>query len=852
MSFFNDLFSTSSTVNLVGGHTSDSGATWVQARGTVSPQVFTASGGIVANGGNSPTAQIVRPSVIAPGADVSVSAAFHYDSANFDFVGLTARMSADGTTGYLAAISKSAGKWAAWKLTASGNATDVAQIAIASTTTSYSQGNEPNVQFDVIGSQLKLTVNGAVLIDYTDPSPITAAGYTGLYFFVAAGAGSGMWITSMSATVPGAITNPNLTGLTVTAYDSVSVTATVTTDDAAGTLYWLYDANPTDTATVVETGQSRAVTAAGAQAVNGSGLTPSTLYYLHVVQTDPSGGVSSVVTTSFTTAAPAAPTITGVTISPSPASVPGGSTQSFTATVAGTNGPSQAVTWSGTGAARLSSTTANPATFTAPPATGSDQTFSLTATASDGAHTATVTITVPASSAAPIPTPVQLRTRVRESVSNVSVGGVVTLSGAVAGPWRSFSSVWASGRDYIYAFVGEVSGSAWMEGYFTLVNATSLAVISVEDGSAGAGVVPTFGAGAKEAYVMVSDQLIVKPNFIDGASRKYVVDLTGTNDSTAGVQAAMDEALNRGIQEVRYPVGNFKLAGPRAGSGNCQVAIRDTREAHPNRSLRIVGAGAPDFEQQGLRSVEPPTNGTLFFSTLTAADVPAANNPAVFGFEQPNAGDAWPWNYTNVSFEKLGIRTTVAQQGSGGAANPLSALNFQFAAQVPWLDQLRIDVSRGIPDMVKPTTGSCGIIMPPVDNHLLLNVGMVYISGYNNAVILQEHTHIDNLISIGNVNGVVLKGAKHASNIGIYSAEWTDNAFVMDGDHALTVTLYDPERNSGFNADLLYKQGSLPLLIVRGHGVVSGGGLAPNFVAVDTSGNAVTGKHKILFGVGVN
>jgi hypothetical protein len=459
---------------------------------------------------------------------------------------------------------------------------------------------------------------------------------------------------------------------------------------------------------------------------------------------------------------------------------------------------------------------------------------------------------VPATSAAPIPTPAQLRTRTRETVSNVS-GSIVTIAGAVAGAWRTFSSVWATGRDYIYACVEEAGSANWFEGYFTLVNATTLAVISVEDGSAGTGVMPTFGGGAKEVYCTLSDRLVVQPNFIDGCSRKYNVDPTGTNDSTAGIQAAWDEALSRGIQEVRYQPGTFKIAGPRAGTGNCQVAVRNTREAHPNRSLRIVGAGAPNFEQQGLRSVEPPSNGTVFISTLTAADV-SGTNPAVFGFEQPNSGDAWPWNYTNVSFEKLGVRTTVAQSGSGGAANPLSAFNFQFAAQVPWLDQLRIDVSRGIPDMVKPTAGSCGIIMPPVDNHLLLNIGMAYISGYNNALIAQEHTHIANLISIGNVNGIVLKSAKHASHIGTYSAEWTDNAFVVDGDHAIVVDLYDAERNSGFNADGLYKQGAYLPFIMRSHIVLGsgGGGLAPGFVVSDVSASPGPVRFKILYGVGAN
>lgn len=202
--FFNDTFTTGSTVDLT-AHTSESLHSWVQAKGTISPKVFTAAGGIVANGGGSTEAQVMRPSVIAPTADVSVLSTLHYDSVNFTYVGVVARMASDASSGYLAAYSTAAGKWGLWRMAAGVDATTQTAIAVSTTTSSYVSGNEPVIQLDVTGSgatvTVKLTVDGVVLINFpdTDAARVTAAGYPGLYFLVPLASGNGMWISSLSA-----------------------------------------------------------------------------------------------------------------------------------------------------------------------------------------------------------------------------------------------------------------------------------------------------------------------------------------------------------------------------------------------------------------------------------------------------------------------------------------------------------------------------------------------------------------------------------------------------------------------------------------------------------------------------
>jgi hypothetical protein len=93
--------------------------------------------------------------------------------------------------------------------------------------------------------------------------------------------------------------------------------------------------------------------------------------------------------------AAAGSTVTGVSISPTTATVSGAATQQFTATVTGTGSPSQTGTWSSTIGSISTS-----GLFTAPAATGSAQTVTITFTsAQNSAFAATATVTVPAAAA---------------------------------------------------------------------------------------------------------------------------------------------------------------------------------------------------------------------------------------------------------------------------------------------------------------------------------------------------------------------------------------------------------------------------------------------------------------------
>lgn len=103
------------------------------------------------------------------------------------------------------------------------------------------------------------------------------------------------------------VTAPLLTDPTAYASGPTTASGTVTTNEATGTLYFLRNNSATATDVAVKAGLSQAVTAAGIQTVNVTGLTASTPgNYIHYLHRDGSGN-DSLVSSSAAFATPAAP-----------------------------------------------------------------------------------------------------------------------------------------------------------------------------------------------------------------------------------------------------------------------------------------------------------------------------------------------------------------------------------------------------------------------------------------------------------------------------------------------------------------------------------------------------------------
>lgn len=849
--WFNDLFTETTSPTNLSAHTSDSGATWVNVPFTggdaTSPAIYSAGGGCVFNGA-SMVRTIWRSSAVSPQADSEINANLYVYNLLSQGTGFFIKLAADGSAGYLAFYNISTTKWELYHY-ANGTFTS---LAAESGTSVYADGNSPAVNFKAIASGsnqvITLTVNGATKIAFTHtagsaPAPITAAGSVGMYFNSAtAGAGNGLGVNSVEGVVQGsgAATAVTFTGPTAGLVGSPSSNFTVS---ANGTITGTVVVTPNDGGaggTFVPT----SVSISSGSPTGNFAYTAATSGAKTISLTN-NGGLTNPASRTYTGASAA----TAVTLSGPTSGIAGSPSSNFTVGANGAISGTVVVTPSDGGAGGAFSPTS--ASISSGSPTG---TFSYTA-ASSGAKTISVTnnasltnpssITYTASAAggAVYPVTAKYRDKVRESSTSINATSI-TLGGAATG-FRTFAAAYGSGSTKrIPIFYGDASnGPNWMTAYATFNGTNGLTVDEILSSSAGGTAAPTFTAGSKDVFVFLPAKAVPHKTYIDLAD--YAVDPTFTNDSTAGVQQAILDAYASGISEIRVPDGRFKIAGPLAGSGNCQLYIPNTREANPSKSIRFVGSGMPNCEQQGLRNVVPTNNGSIFESTITGS----GSNPAVFGFEQANSGDAWPWNYTNVSFTDLCVRTFVTASGS---ANSMGALNYQFAAQIPDIHNVRIDVSRGLQDMVEPNTGSFGIITPPIDNHALLQMGTIVVFGYHHGIVANEHTDINRYTSVGNVNGLVLKTANHASRIGHYLAEWTRNSIVIDGNHDMHIGLYATEHNSGpnfiFASDVKYNSGNRKVSIMHSTVVVQGAGV--NDAAFAT--NATTANLKVFVGAGAN
>lgn len=371
---------------------------------------------------------------------------------------------------------------------------------------------------------------------------------------------------------------------------------------------------------------------------------------------------------------------------------------------------------------------------------------------------------------------------------------------------------------------------------------------------------PAFGSGAKSAFCVLPASQIVRKDFIDLAA--YGADSTFANDSTQAWQAAINDAYTLGISVIRASYGRYKIAGPLVQNvggynPNSQIYIPQTRESEPNKTIWIQGACPPNFEQQVLRDVPLPTNGVLLESTI----VGTGTRPAVIGAVPGNTGDTagWQFNYTNFGIDGVGIRTNV-----DAGANPMSGLNLWDCAQVMSLGRMspvRIDINKGLLSSPNPVSvESAGVIMPKVNNHLLMNGGTLYVSGYTHGVIANEHTKLDNYTAIGCYNGLTFDDANHASQIGMFSVEGCVNDILIRGNHAANIGVVSSEH---FGAGYWYQhQNDIKIAAASGvtinkalkisvtHYHIVQANVGVNYG--DFTTNATTANYKILVGAGAN
>lgn len=104
-------------------------------------------------------------------------------------------------------------------------------------------------------------------------------------------------------------TAPVLSSLTATAASPTTATGSVSTNEATGTLWWLYSTSATATKAAVKAANSMSITTSGTKTLPGTGLTADTAHYLHALHTDGSGNEAGSISTFGPFSTPAAATV---------------------------------------------------------------------------------------------------------------------------------------------------------------------------------------------------------------------------------------------------------------------------------------------------------------------------------------------------------------------------------------------------------------------------------------------------------------------------------------------------------------------------------------------------------------
>lgn len=547
-------------------------------------------------------------------------------------------------------------------------------------------------------------------------------------------------------------------------------------------------------------------------------------------------------------------TVTGVTVSPGSASVVGGATQNFTATVAGTGSPSQSVNWTTTSGSITSG-----GVFTAPAATGSIQTVTVTATSvQNGSFAGTATVTVPAavspvlssSFASVLPKSINYADRVKDT-STTTGSGTLILSNSSAAGFQTFGVAFSVGtKNVAYYIVGQ-SGGEWEGGLGTLVSSTTLSRDTILASSNGGSPV-VFSSGTKDVFCSLPAALIKRlaaKSHID--LRDYDIDPTFTYDSTAAIQSAINDAFLSGVQKIVAPVGHYKIAGPLITSDgfgrtcNGQLYIPASYHVSAMKSIQIVG-DSPTSWGYGAINDEPITSGGVIFeSTISGSGTLPAVIYSSVGFD----GGWGLFNFTDFYLENVCIRTNTAS-----GANSMCGINLYNSANGGFLNNVKVEVNRGLRTNPDPSgVGSIGIITARTDNSGAFKWGNVFVGGYCTGVRFYEHMSIERLTVYGCLNAVDLQATHHASNITHLDVERCKNSVVINGNHDLAVLCYSCEHGTpgwwaDFAYDIKYVSGSRKVTILQSTAVVGGVGISD--AAFST--NATSANYKIVAGSGAN
>lgn len=266
-----------------------------------------------------------------------------------------------------------------------------------------------------------------------------------------------------------------------------------------------------------------------------------------------------------------------------------------------------------------------------------------------------------------------------------------------------------------------------------------------------------------------------------GAEGDGVLDSTGKlvsgTDDTNAIQDAINHIVNIGSGTLFMPRGVYVVSGNLITSDgtralNSQLYIPYTH-ATDLREITIEGETAP----QTMVGFTNKLYGTIIFSTLIT---PSGTEPAILGSIKGDNSLYDIFSHVRLNLKNLTFKKKTFNASS--QMTSLGAVNMRYI-NVFEIENIMCGVDELIDNITSPVgTGSFGIIFPRGwNNAALIGRGFISVSGFENGLIIQEHTIINDLVAFACTNGLVVDQQDHACTVLTYHCEICTNAVSFIG-----------------------------------------------------------------------
>lgn len=273
--------------------------------------------------------------------------------------------------------------------------------------------------------------------------------------------------------------------------------------------------------------------------------------------------------------------------------------------------------------------------------------------------------------------------------------------------------------------------------------------------------------------------------------KKFGAKGDGVTDDTRAIQDAINNAAKKG-GVIFFPNGVYNIAGPILESVDghachAQLYIPYSDIENP-KNIVFMGETAPEFEMQGIIEVFPSMNGAILSSSIITND----SSHFVISMLKGPEGDWLQWNYTTPSFKDIGIRTCTLID-STPVVNSLGGINLRYATKC-YVDNVLIDTNSPLANSVNPAPGgSTGLVTPEINNHAMVDVGLIRVGGYAYGLKFSEHfVGKDIQVVCCNV-GIFVEDSHHSSSIQTLEIECCEYSVVFRPGHNLFVANYNTE-----------------------------------------------------------